>query len=150
MKVVLQRVKTAQVGIEGRVVASINRGLLLFLGVSEQDNEKEAILLANKVFNLRIFEDANDKMNLSIKDVQGEILVVSQFTLYGDCSHGRRPSFIHAANPVLAEKLYLYFVTELQKNITVKTGVFRACMDVSLINDGPVTFVISSEELSHT
>ena len=143
MRLVLQRVKNASVTIENELFSSINRGILILLGVEKGDTEKEARYLAEKVIKLRIFENDCGKMNLSIKDVGGEILVVSQFTLLGDCKKGTRPSFDKAAEPQLANDLYEKFVQYIKDvNIPVKTGVFRAMMDVALINDGPVTFVL--------
>ena len=143
MKALIQRVKEAKVSIEGKVYSSINQGLLVFLGVEKTDTREEADYLAGKIAKLRIFEDENEKMNLSVSDINGEILVVSQFTLAGDCRKGTRPSFDNAKNPQEANELYEYFVSELQKlNLPVKTGVFRAMMDISLVNDGPVTFML--------
>lgn len=143
MKAVIQRVKSASVTIENELYSQINQGILILLGVEKNDTKEEADFLVNKIQKLRIFEDENKKMNLSITDINGEILVVSQFTLAGDCKKGTRPSFDNAKNPQEANELYEYFVTELKKsNLSVKTGVFRAMMDVSLINDGPVTFIL--------
>ena len=125
---------------EGKLYSSISSGLLVFLGVEKDDEKVNAEKLAQKVINLRVFEDENDKMNLSLKDVKGEMLVVSQFTLCGDCKKGTRPSFDKAASPQKAVDLYEYFIKCLKEdNIPVQTGKFRAMMDVELINDGPVT-----------
>ena len=145
MKALLQRVKSASVTINGEIYSQINKGILVLLGVEKNDTKKEAEYLANKISKLRIFEDENEKMNLSINDVNGEILVVSQFTLAGECKKGTRPSFDNAKNPTEANELYEYFVSEIKKNnIPVKTGKFRAMMDVELINDGPVTFLLEN------
>lgn len=141
MKALIQRVKRASVTIEGELFSAINSGILVFLGVEKGDEKENAEKLAQKIVNLRIFEDENEKMNLSLKDVNGEMLVVSQFTLCGDCKKGSRPSFDKAAHPDLAVDLYEYFIKCIDdNNIPVKTGKFRAMMDVELINDGPVTF----------
>ena len=145
MRAVVQRVKEARVEIEGTVVGKISKGLLVFLGVGENDTKKECEYMANKIINLRIFPDENDLMNLSLLDINGAALVVSQFTLWGDCRKGRRPSFIEAARPEKAEKLYELFISMLKdKGITVATGKFQEMMDVQLINDGPVTILIDS------
>ncbi len=143
MRVVIQRVKEAQVRVGGQVIGQIAQGLLIFLGVAHDDSQASADYLVKKVTELRIFEDAQGKMNVSALDVGAQFLVVSQFTLYGHCDKGRRPSFDEAAEPVKGEELYNYFVTQLKvSGMKVETGKFRAMMEVSLINDGPVTFVI--------
>lgn len=143
MKVVVQRVKHASVTVEGKTVGKIEKGFLVLLGVSHEDTKENADYLVKKVCNLRVFEDENEKMNLALKDVEGEILVISQFTLYADCSQGNRPSFINAAKPDIAEPLYEYFCQECEKNnIHVEKGIFGADMKVELLNDGPVTIVI--------
>ncbi len=143
MKGLIQRVKRASVTIDGKVYSKINQGILILLGVEKGDNEQNADKLADKLCKLRIFEDEDGKMNKSILDVNGEILIVSQFTLAGDCKKGTRPSFDKAELPQRANELYEYFVDLIkQKNIPVDTGVFGAMMDVELVNDGPVTFML--------
>ena len=143
MKLVVQRVSKASVTVEGEIVGKINKGYMVLLGVKEGDTKKEADFLVNKLLNLRIFEDENEKMNLSIKDVNGELLIISQFTLYGDASHGNRPSFIQAEKPEKANELYEYFCEQCeQNNIKVEKGIFGADMKVSLLNDGPVTIIM--------
>ena len=146
MKIVVQRVKHAQVEVEGKVVGKINNGFMVLLGVTHDDTEKEADYLVKKLYKLRVFSDENDKMNLSIKDVKGELLIISQFTLYANCKDGNRPSFIEAAKPDKANELYEYFCKECEKNeIKVEKGIFGADMKVSLLNDGPVTIIIEKE-----
>ena len=145
MRAVVQRVSHAQVKVDGKVVGKIEKGYLVLLGVKEGDTTKEADFLANKVVNLRVFEDENDKMNLSIKDVGGEMLIVSQFTLYGDASHGNRPSFTEAARPEEANLLYEYFCDKVRQEVHVEKGVFQAEMKVELLNDGPVTILLEKE-----
>lgn len=143
MKGLIQRVKRASVTIDGKLYSEIKNGILVLLGVEKGDEKENAEKLADKICKLRIFEDENDKMNLSVVDVKGEILVVSQFTLAGDCKKGTRPSFDKAELPQKANELYEYFNDLIrQKNIPTKTGVFGAMMDVELINDGPVTFML--------
>lgn len=147
MRVVIQRVKKASVIVDKKIVGKIGKGILVLLGVSADDMEKEALSLLEKTLNLRIFEDSEGKMNLSLLDISGELLVVSQFTLYGDARKGRRPSFIKAAPPELANRLYEYFVSEASNQLLrVETGKFQAMMDVELINDGPVTILLDSEK----
>jgi len=145
MKAVIQRVKESSVSIEGEIIGSIQKGLLILLGVAKGDQEAEADYLSEKIANLRIFEDENEKMNRSLLETGGEVLVISQFTLLGDCRKGRRPSFIDAAEPEDAIRLYEYFANRLKdKGIPVQTGKFRAMMDVFLVNDGPVTLIVES------
>ncbi|WP_010195998.1 D-aminoacyl-tRNA deacylase [Bacillus sp. m3-13] len=146
MRVVLQRAKRAEVRVAGDVVGKIDRGLMLLVGVTHEDTAEDAAYVAEKVANLRIFEDEEDKMNLSLLDVKGQILSVSQFTLYGDCRKGRRPNFMSAARPDHAETIYEAFNEELRgKGITVETGRFGAMMDVDFVNDGPVTLIVESK-----
>ncbi|MBQ5565421.1 MAG: D-tyrosyl-tRNA(Tyr) deacylase [Clostridia bacterium] len=149
MKAVIQRVAFAEVKIDGDTAGKIDRGILVLLGVHQSDSECEAEHLASKISSLRIFTDENDKMNLSLNDVGGAVLVISNFTLYGDCSHGRRPSFFTAARPEQAEPLYEYFCKKMRDNgiSNVQKGIFGADMKVSLLNDGPVTLVIDTEDL---
>ncbi len=144
MKLVIQRVKNAKVEVENKIVGEIDKGFMVLLGVKKGDTTKEADYLARKLCNLRVFEDENEKMNLSLKDVNGELLIVSQFTLYGDAKEGNRPSFIEAELPEKANELYEYFMEKCKENgiEKVKNGVFGAHMDVSLTNDGPVTILI--------
>ncbi|MCW5956909.1 MAG: D-tyrosyl-tRNA(Tyr) deacylase [Pyrinomonadaceae bacterium] len=147
MRAVVQRVSRAKVCVGKEIVGEIGRGVLVLLGVSVRDSDKDAAYLADKVLNLRIFEDAEDKMNRSLLDIKGQLLVVSQFTLYGDATRGRRPSFIDAAPPERANRLYESFVTEARKLVSkVATGRFQAMMDVELVNDGPVTILLDSEK----
>ena len=149
MKAILQRVSNAQVDGDGNVVGKIGKGFLILLGVQNGDTQKHADALANKISGLRIFTDENDKMNLSLSDVNGSALVISNFTLCADCSHGRRPNFMAAARPDVAEPLYEYFCSKLLENgvTTVEKGIFGADMQVSLVNDGPVTIEIDTKDL---
>lgn len=143
MKLVIQRVQNANVEVEEKIVGQINQGFLVLLGVAPEDNEQVADALIEKLCNLRIFKDENDKMNLSIKDIDGELLIVSQFTLYADCKNGNRPSFVNAAPPKQAEEIYEYFKQKCEEKIRkVESGIFGAHMKVSLLNDGPVTIIL--------
>ena len=145
MKLVIQRVSKAKVEVDNKIGGSIGQGFLVVVGITHTDTEKEADYLANKLCKMRIFEDENGKMNLSLKDVGGELLIVSQFTLYADCAKGNRPSFIEAARPEQATPLYEYFCKKCEEQgIKVEKGVFGAHMEVSLLNDGPVTIVLES------
>ena len=146
MRAVVQRVSESSVTVDGEVVGSIGPGLMVLLGVTHEDTEKEADYLVDKIINLRIFSDDAGKMNRSLLDTGGEMLVVSQFTLYGDCRKGRRPSFIQAADPDKGNALYEYFVKKVRDNgVATATGRFGAMMDVSLVNDGPVTLIVESK-----
>ena len=146
MRAVVQRVSESAVTVDGEVVGRIGCGLLVLLGVTHEDTEKDAVFLAEKIVNLRIFSDDAGKMNRSLLDTGGGMLVVSQFTLYGDCRKGRRPSFIQAADPDKGDALYQYFVEKVrERGVTTATGRFGAMMAVSLVNDGPVTLILESK-----
>jgi D-tyrosyl-tRNA(Tyr) deacylase len=148
MRAIVQRVKESRVEVKGSSVGSIARGFLIFLGVGKNDSVDDANYLAEKIIHLRIFPDEKDQMNLSLLDIGLEVLVVSQFTLWGDCRKGRRPSFSKAARPEIAKNLYEYFISLLRdRGIKVETGVFREMMDVHLINDGPVTIMLDSSKI---
>lgn len=148
MRAVLQRVTRASVRVEGETVGSIPQGLLVLLGVARDDAEDDARYMVEKVVNLRVFEDAEGRMNLSLLETGGALLVVSQFTLYGDVRRGRRPSWIEAAEPADAERLYEFFVQEARERVPqVATGAFRRMMEVELVNDGPVTILLDSRKL---
>ena len=143
MKLVVQRVKKAEVKVDGNIIGKIDKGFLVLIGIKVGDTKEQADYLVKKLCNLRVFSDENDKMNLSIKDVKGKLLIVSQFTLYGDCSQGNRPSFIEAARPEEANPLYEYFCNQCElNNIEVQKGIFGADMKVELLNDGPVTIIL--------
>lgn len=143
MKLVVQRVKNANVEVEGKIVGAIEKGFLVLLGVTHTDTKETADYLVKKLCNLRVFEDENKKMNLSLKDVHGKLLIVSQFTLYADCTGGNRPSFVNAAKPERANELYEYFCDKCNENgIEVQKGIFGADMKVNLLNDGPVTIIL--------
>lgn len=146
MKLVIQKVKKAKVEVENKIVGQIEKGYMVLLGVKKGDTKENADYLSRKLCNLRIFEDENGKMNLSLKDVQGSLLLISQFTLYADCTSGNRPSFTNAAKPEFANELYEYIIEECKKQIpNVQTGIFGADMQVSLVNDGPVTIILEKE-----
>lgn len=151
MRALIQRVTHGSVTLDGKIISEIKKGYVILLGVCEGDTEKESRLLAEKTVNLRVMSDADDKMNLSVIDVKGEILVVSQFTLYADCSEGRRPSFIKAAKPELAKSLYELYVSQLKHLGIAKvvTGEFGAYMKVELVNDGPVTIMLDTKDFTN-
>lgn len=148
MRAVVQRVTEASVKVENEIVGKINEGLMVLLGVGEEDDEKDLDYLVEKVLGLRIFQDENDKMNLSLMDIKGELLIVSQFTLYGDVRKGKRPSFSTSAPPEVGNKYYEAFVTKTRElGVKTETGVFGAHMDVSLVNNGPVTILLDSKKV---
>lgn len=143
MKLIVQRVTNSKVTVDGKITGKIGEGFLVLLGVTHTDTKEIADFLVKKLCNLRVFTDENDKMNLSIKDIDGELLIVSQFTLYADCQKGNRPSFINSAKPEIAEELYEYFVEQCRKEVkNVETGIFGAHMEVELLNNGPVTIIL--------
>ena len=147
MRAVIQRVKSARVSIEGQTKGGIDQGLLVFLGVGKGDGQEDADYLVSKISGLRIFSDPAGKFDLSVRDVEGGVLVVSQFTLYGDCRKGRRPSFTDAAPPEVAQKLYQYFIERMRHDgFRVESGTFQAMMEVHLVNDGPVTILLDSQK----
>jgi D-tyrosyl-tRNA(Tyr) deacylase len=148
MRFVIQRAQKASVSIEGNIVGKINKGFLVLIGVSREDTKVEADKMIKKLIGLRIFEDENGKTNLSLKDVGGELLLVSQFTLYADCKKGNRPSFINAGSPEMANGLYEYIIDECKKEVSiVEKGIFGADMKIELINDGPFTIILDNKEL---
>jgi D-tyrosyl-tRNA(Tyr) deacylase len=148
MKFLIQRVNQASVSTEEQTIGKIGKGFLVFIGISQEDTQEIADKMIRKLLGMRIFEDENGKTNLSLADVAGELLLISQFTLYADCKKGNRPSFIKAGNPELAENLYEYIVSECKKKIPiVQTGSFGADMDVALLNDGPFTIILDSSEI---
>ncbi|MBS5596116.1 D-aminoacyl-tRNA deacylase [Peptostreptococcus sp.] len=147
MRAVVQRVTSSSVTVEGETTGKIDKGLMVLLGVADGDTDKDVTYMVDKIVNLRIFEDENDKMNLSLQDIGGSLLVVSQFTLLGDCRKGRRPSFIEAARPEIADNLYQKFVDKARSmGIRTETGRFQTHMMVELINDGPVTILVDSNK----
>lgn len=148
MRAVIQRVKSGSVAVDDKIVGSIGKGFVVLLGVNEKDTEADVLYMVDKTVNLRIFEDENEKMNLSLLDIKGELLVVSQFTLYGDCRKGRRPNFMSAARPEKAEELYNEFVKKCRElGVKTETGTFQAYMKVNIENDGPVTVIVDSEKI---
>ena len=148
MKILVQRVKKASVVVDEKEISKIEKGFLVLVGITHTDTKKEADYLVKKVTNLRIFEDENGKMNLSLKDVSGRLLIVSQFTLYGNCEQGNRPSFTEAAKPDIANELYEYFCKKCEETgIEVQKGIFGADMEVNLINDGPVTLMLEKYKI---
>lgn len=148
MKFVVQRVSEASCEVDGNITGSIGKGFLVFVGVGQDDNKEIADKMVKKLLGLRIFSDENDKINLALKDVGGSLLMISQFTLYADCSHGNRPSFINAGEPKMAEELYEYIVQKVRdEGYTVGTGIFGAEMHISLKNDGPFTIILDSKDI---
>lgn len=149
MRAVIQKVKYSSVSVDEKIVGKIDKGFMILLGVTHEDGEKEVEWLAKKIKDLRIFEDQDGKMNLSLEDVKGEVLIISQFTLYGDCIKGRRPSFTQAAKPDMANNLYEKFVEKFRSfGIKTETGIFGADMKVELLNDGPVTMIIDTKDVA--
>lgn len=148
MRFVIQRVKKASVSVEGKIVGKIDKGFMVLIGISQEDNEEIADKMVRKLINLRVFTDENDKMNLNINSINGELLLVSQFTLYANCKEGNRPAFIEAAKPNLANELYEYIISECKNKVNiVQSGIFGAKMEVDLVNDGPVTIILDSEKI---
>jgi len=148
MKFVIQRVKNASVEVDKKIVGKIDKGFLVLIGITHDDTTEIADAMVKKLINLRVFEDENEKMNLALKDVDGELLLISQFTLYANCKHGNRPDFLSAAKPDYANKIYEYIIDKCKaENVNVQTGIFGADMKVSLLNDGPVTIILDSDEI---
>ena len=148
MKFIIQRVSNASVTVENNIIGKIDHGFLVLIGITHSDTKEIANSMIKKLINLRVFKDTQDKMNLALKDINGSLLLVSQFTLYADCSHGNRPGFTNAAKPDYANELYEYIISECKKyDIPVETGEFGADMKVNLLNDGPVTIILDSTEL---
>lgn len=147
MRFVIQRVSKASVEVNEKIVGKINKGFLVLIGITNNDTKETADILINKMLKLRIFSDENDKMNLSLKDIGGEVLLVSQFTLYANCKRGNRPDFLDSAKPDYANELYEYTIEKCKEEIVVQTGIFGENMKVNLINDGPVTIILDSEDL---
>lgn len=148
MRGIVQRVSQASVSVDNKVVGEIGEGLVVLLGIGKEDDHKDLDYLVEKILGLRIFQDENDKMNLSLLDIKGELLVISQFTLYGDARKGRRPSFTDSAHPDIAEKTYLQFIDKcIDRGVKTEKGIFGADMDVSLINQGPVTIMLDSKKI---
>jgi len=148
MKFVIQRVKNASVEVDEKVVGKINKGFLVLIGITHEDTTEIADVMVKKLINLRIFRDENEKMNLSLKDIEGELLLISQFTLYANCGGGNRPDFLNAAKPDYANNLYEYIIEKCkEQKINVETGIFGADMKVNLLNDGPVTIILDSNEI---
>lgn len=148
MRAIVQRVTKASVSVDNNIIGSIGEGLLIFLGIGKEDDDKDLEYLVDKVLGLRIFQDEDDKMNLSLLDIDGELLIISQFTLYGDVRRGKRPSFIASGNPEIAEKIYLEFIDKcMETGVKTEKGVFGADMNISLINQGPVTIMLDSKKL---
>jgi D-tyrosyl-tRNA(Tyr) deacylase len=149
MRAVIQRVSEASVSVQGKIVGAIDEGLLVLLGVGQMDTPEDAIQLARKIAHLRVFDDAEGKLNRSVLEVRGALLVISQFTLYADCRRGRRPSFVDAARPEVAKPLYEAFIGEVRRQgVAIQAGEFQALMDVALVNRGPVTITLDSQQLA--
>jgi len=150
VRIVVQRVKRSKVTVDSKIVGKISKGLLVLVGIGKNDDLEDIKWIADKIVNLRIFEDSKEKMNLSLLDIQGELLLVSQFTLFGDCRRGRRPSFTEAAEPAVAKEIFeklIEYIKNKYPNLKVETGVFQEHMEVELVNDGPVTILLDSKKL---